>query len=61
MIYDIEGHSNKHPLISIDTGHFCEHSNVIYCIQIHTLRLRSVWPLASVWGKTTLNKGSVGA
>ena len=27
---------------------------------VHTLRLRSLWPLASVWYKTTLNTGSVG-
>ena len=27
---------------------------------VHTLRLKSLWPLGSVWGKTTLNTGSVG-
>ena len=25
-----------------------------------TLRLKSLWPLGSVWGKTILNTGSVG-
>ena len=36
MILDIESHSNKNPRISVDTGHFCEHSNVMYCAQIHS-------------------------
>ena len=26
---------------------------------IYTLRLKSLWPIASVWGKTALNTGSV--
>ena len=32
----------------------------LYPVRTFTLRLRSVHPLASVWGKTTLNSGSVG-
>ena len=31
--------------------------NILY---IHTQRLKSLWALGSVWGKTTLNTGSVG-
>ena len=27
---------------------------------VNTLRLKSLWPLASVWDKTTLNTGNVG-
>ena len=30
------------------------------CFFDSTLRLKSLWPLGSVWGKTTLNTGSVG-
>ena len=30
------------------------------CRKVCTLRLKSLCPLGSVWGKTTLNTGSVG-
>ena len=30
------------------------------CFFDSTLRLKSLWPHGSVWGKTTLNTGSVG-
>ena len=41
-----------------------KHFDVALCRAIYddkrTLRLKSLWPLGSVWGKTTLNTGSVG-
>ena len=37
-----------------------ELSYVLYSIYVSTMRLKSICPLASVWGKTPLNTGSVG-
>ena len=35
-------------------------TNYTHQSYICTLRLKSLWPLGSAWGKTTLNTGSVG-